>query len=442
MRDAPGVPRDITQPEEPLRFRHFAQLARRDREQGYRPPLLLTATNLTKSRLEVISSVDQHYSNVPIAKAVRASAGFPFLLTPRDLPEAYDGGCFVDGGVVSNFPVWTFSDAFRQQLGRLPMYREIASLPWIRIGLRVVDDRSAAPDLTEPARFFGSLYKMMTGIARNELEEILSSRAARSIVIRQPLSETGLTGFLDLNGLDGPKVNGLVQRGYNYADEHLKRNGSPGIFSSRLNAQQVRIELQTLVERCIRVMGLSEAELEFRTNIFIPVEDRMKLTFSYNMDTDADRDMEFQDLHSGLTGFCYTSRRPQLCNLLEITKVRRSGRPEYENLFGMGRDLQDSVKDDRSWLASVPIFDPYEVTLSPALQRPAGQQVYEGKSYRGLETTMDGPLLGVLNLDAGWSYAAADLNIDPDIHFADARIQTVAPRAGADPTRVRALQAG
>jgi NTE family protein len=153
LRRASDVPKDITAPNEPLRFRHFADLMRENKEDSYRPPLLLTATNLTMRRLEVISSIDDRYMNVPIAKAVRASAGFPVFFTPRDLPECPDGGWFVDGGVVSNFPVWAFSDAFRQKIQESPIYRHLAPKPWIRIGLRVVDDIGPLPDLTQPGLF-------------------------------------------------------------------------------------------------------------------------------------------------------------------------------------------------------------------------------------------------------------------------------------------------
>jgi hypothetical protein len=38
---------------------------------------------------------------------------------------------------------------------------------------------------------------------------------------------------------------------------------------------------------------------------------------------------------------------------------------------------------------------------------------------------MDGAVLGVLNLDAGWNYAAMGLDPDPDVHFSDTRIQAV-----------------
>ena len=86
LRRAPDVPDDITIPNEPLRFHHFAELMEKNGGDSYRPPLLMTATNLTKRRLEIISSLDDRYMNVPIAKAVRASARFPVFFTPTEMP--------------------------------------------------------------------------------------------------------------------------------------------------------------------------------------------------------------------------------------------------------------------------------------------------------------------------------------------------------------------
>src|SRR5262252_2551798 len=154
--------------------------------------------------------------------------------------------------------------------------------------------------------------------------------------------------------------------------------------------------------------------MRFRANVFVPTEDyEMELVFAYNMDGDGDRTMKFPDLRSGLTGFCYMSRRPQLCNLNEIRTLRESGDPRYENLFGMPEQIQGQVRRDRTWLASVPIFDPYETALAPHARQPDGSMIYEGYAYRGVETDIDGAVLGVLNLDSGWNFAELDLDPDP-----------------------------
>jgi hypothetical protein len=50
---------------------------------------------------------------------------------------------------------------------------------------------------------------------------------------------------------------------------------------------------------------------------------------------------------------------------------------------------------------------------------------HKGQWYIDLETEIEGPLLGVLNLDAGWSYSKIGLEDDPYRQFADMRVQAV-----------------
>lgn len=426
LRSAHDVPKDIIKSNEPLRFRHFADLMHDKKEDSYRPPLLLTATNLTRRRLEVISSFDNRYMNVPIAKAVRASAGFPVFFTPRDLPECPDGGWFVDGGVVSNFPVWAFSDAFRQKIQESPIYRHLASKPWIRIGLRVVEDVKKSPDLKDPGLFLRSLLAMLTGAARNELEEILSSMSSRSIVIKQPLAETdGPNGVLEIEKLDETKIDSMIAKGYAYADKVLTDRGVPGVYSATLKDEDIRKELKALISKCLLVLGRTQDAVKLRANIFVPIEQRMKLLFSYNMESDGDREMEFPDLESGLTGFCYTWRRPQICNLKKVADLREKNKDEYMNLFGMDPKTQGQVRADRTWLGSVPIFDPYELRFVAQTQLLPSAPAHKGGSYHGMGTEIDGAVLGVLNVDAGWEYSSMGMDPDPDMHFTDDRIQAI-----------------
>jgi predicted acylesterase/phospholipase RssA len=425
LRRGARIPAGVTNPNELLRFRHFTELMNRMGEDFYRPPLLLTATNLTRQRLEIISSVDEKYMNVPVAKAVRASAGFPVFFLPRELPECPDGGWFVDGGVVSNFPIWAFSDAFRYKVQESPIYRRLSAKPWIRIGLRVVDDDKPLLDLRSSRTYFRSLLAMLTGNARNELEEILSALASRSLVIKQPRSSTDGPEFLDIRQLDAAKIESMVAKGFEYADDFLAKRRSPGVYA-KLPETQIKQELRTVVETVLAVLKWEQSRVKLRANIFIPVEERLKLLFSYNMDDDDDRTMEFPDLESGLTGFCYSSRRPQVCNLASVAALRRNNPGEYRNLFGMDPTLQGKVRQDRSWLATVPVFDPYEVRFVRQRQKLRGDSPhYPGRSYHGVEADVDGAILGILTLDAGWDYDTIEMSPDPDIHFRDPRIEVI-----------------
>jgi hypothetical protein len=149
----------------------------------------------------------------------------------------------------------------------------------------------------------------------------------------------------------------------------------------------------------------------------------MRLIYGYNMGGDPDADMEFPDLESGLTGFCYVHRHPQVCNLQKIGELRKRDPERYGRMFGMDKDLQIKVKTDRTWLASVPIFDPKELKLGRSTREL--KQRYKGHFYSNVEAEFEGPVLGVLNIDAGWDYGAVELQPDPDTFVFDSRVRTV-----------------
>lgn len=274
-------------------FGHVEQMMRASGGQFYRPPLLLTATNLSRRKLEVISSIDASYRRTPIAAAVRASAGFPIFFLPREFGEGLNKEWFVDGGVISNFPLWTFSDAFREQIAASEFYSPLAGRPSIRVGLRVIDDVVAPPDLTNPEEFFAALIGMLTGTARNQLEDILAAGAARSIIVKQPASMTEGPGVLAIGDVDDVKIKKMVDLGYEAAADELKRNGARGIYSTNRDlGRLMKDRLQSLVDECTLIIG-EAAEPKFRANIFIPVRNKLKTIVSVNMDGDPDDMLEF-----------------------------------------------------------------------------------------------------------------------------------------------------
>lgn len=85
----------------------------KDLPDGY---LKIIATDLTYSRLVVIPDDLQRFyeiapDNFPVATAVRMSAGFPYFFVPKRLKAQNNETClFIDGGLVSNFPLWVFEN--------------------------------------------------------------------------------------------------------------------------------------------------------------------------------------------------------------------------------------------------------------------------------------------------------------------------------------------
>ncbi|WP_085991925.1 patatin-like phospholipase family protein [Oceanobacillus senegalensis] len=97
----------------------YEQLAKKnvytfsDIKDGY---LKVVASDLSLGKLVVIPDDLERIYGIepkyfPVSKAVRMSAGFPYFFMPKKLPGKTDKkSIIVDGGLLSNFPLWIFSN--------------------------------------------------------------------------------------------------------------------------------------------------------------------------------------------------------------------------------------------------------------------------------------------------------------------------------------------
>jgi NTE family protein len=82
-----------------------------DLPEGY---LKVVVSDLTLGRLVVIPDDLENIYGIdskffPVSKAVRMSAGFPYFFMPKQLPgKSKEKSLIVDGGLLSNFPLWVF----------------------------------------------------------------------------------------------------------------------------------------------------------------------------------------------------------------------------------------------------------------------------------------------------------------------------------------------
>lgn len=83
---------------------------------GDLPPgtLKLVTSDLTNGKMMVIPDDLPHYgipaASFPIARALRMSCGLPFIFEPVKLTVGDGKAIVVDGGVLSNFPLWVFDE--------------------------------------------------------------------------------------------------------------------------------------------------------------------------------------------------------------------------------------------------------------------------------------------------------------------------------------------
>ena len=224
----------------------------------------------------------------------------------------------------------------------------------------------------------------------------------------------------------------MVRLGDQEAKRELDRMGAHGVYKSKpVFGDVINERLKSLVDKCRKVMGQG-ADPKFRANIFIAVQNTLKMIYSVNMDGDPDNGLEFPRLMMGVTGACYQLSTALVCNLEKIAKLREGQPSAYKALFGMPPDLQAKVKKDRTWLMSVPIFDPHEVRVRPKQRAAPGSTDVQRVAISDLGMGLSGPLLGVLNLDAAWDYQTIGLNPDPDVHSGDDRIRAISDIMQAD----------
>ncbi|MBS4194635.1 patatin-like phospholipase family protein [Lederbergia citri] len=81
--------------------------------------LRLIASDLSTGRLIVLPDDLESYGipkeTFPVARAVRMSCGVPFFFEPIKLRSLSGENIIVDGGLLSNFPLWLFEDENKQR---------------------------------------------------------------------------------------------------------------------------------------------------------------------------------------------------------------------------------------------------------------------------------------------------------------------------------------
>ncbi|HWL22941.1 MAG TPA: patatin-like phospholipase family protein [Ureibacillus sp.] len=112
-----------------------------------RGSLKLVASDITNGRMVVLPddlpSYGFHWKTFTVAKALRMSCGIPFFFEPVKLRDNKKEECiFVDGGVLSNFPLWIFDNGNKERplLGlKLSNPREESEPHTIKNGLHLFE---------------------------------------------------------------------------------------------------------------------------------------------------------------------------------------------------------------------------------------------------------------------------------------------------------------
>ncbi len=146
--------------------------------------LRLIASDLTNGKLMVLPDDLAHYgisaNTFPVARALRMSCGIPFFFEPVKLNIGFGNSIVVDGGVLSNFPMWLFDESNGTKLRPV-------------LGLKVSrgDNESVGHPINNGLQLFEALFSTM----QNAHDKRYISRKHEKNIIFIPVGATNVTEF-------------------------------------------------------------------------------------------------------------------------------------------------------------------------------------------------------------------------------------------------------
>lgn len=167
--------------------------------------LKVVTSDLTNGRIIVIPD-DLHlygkdWRDFSVAKALRMSCGIPFFFEPVMLSNGKGDSVFVDGGVLSNFPLWIYDNGKRKR----PLLGLKLSRPEGEIPPQIIDNG---------LNLFEALFKAMMNAHDNRY---ISRRHEKNIIFI-PVEQYSATQF----DLDDDAKEQLIQLGRARTEEFLK----------------------------------------------------------------------------------------------------------------------------------------------------------------------------------------------------------------------------
>ncbi|MEK4255345.1 patatin-like phospholipase family protein [Ureibacillus sp. FSL K6-2830] len=167
--------------------------------------LKVVTSDLTNGRIIVIPD-DLHlygkdWRDFSVAKALRMSCGIPFFFEPVMLSNGKGHSVFVDGGVLSNFPLWIYDNGKRKR----PLLGLKLSRPEGEIPPQIIDNG---------LNLFEALFKSMMNAHDNRY----ISRKHEKNIIFIPVEQYSATQF----DLDDDAKEQLIQLGRARTEEFLK----------------------------------------------------------------------------------------------------------------------------------------------------------------------------------------------------------------------------
>lgn len=167
--------------------------------------LKLVASDLTNGKIIVLPDDLNHYgidgNSFPISRALRMSCGLPFFFEPVYLKNGKSESVIVDGGVLSNFPLWIYDNGHKKR-------------PVLGIKLSSASEEMPPHKINNAIELFEALFSTM----KNAHDNRYIARRHEKNVIFIPVEEYGATQF----DMDEATKNKLMNMGKERTIQFLK----------------------------------------------------------------------------------------------------------------------------------------------------------------------------------------------------------------------------
>lgn len=173
------------------------------------PPgsLKLVASDLTNGKMIVLPDDLVHYGiepgMFPIARALRMSCNIPFFFEPVRIKAPSGETIVVDGGVLSNFPMWIFDDAEGRR-----------ERPLIGMKLSHRKDDMGGRQIHNALNLFEALFSTM----KNAHDDRYISRKHEKDIIFIPVEQYSATQF----NMEDEQKDALMAMGWTRTNEFLR----------------------------------------------------------------------------------------------------------------------------------------------------------------------------------------------------------------------------
>ena len=352
-------------------------------------PLKIILTDVDRGRLEILDA--QTAPDVVVAEAVAASISIPLVFQPAAIPSFREGR-FADGGLVSNLPIWAFSEEKLCYEREHFLHRPV---PIVGFSLRgTSEDSEVQLDNGFASYVMGLVSAALQGsqeTAHRFLDDVLI------VPLRTDLK------FLDFDA-KWESFRDAREQGRESADRHLR-------FALAIKPDRIRTELESIRNAVLEVINKRRRKLhkakisQLRVNLIRPHGlHSLRVMESLNMETDAD-DRLLLDRRGCWAAEAFRSRE------LHVFRLK----PGFED-----RALEFMTKYERAMVRTtvqsvvcVPIFADLGAWDMDELERPEPSGILAVDSDEALASYfMDDELLEMLVKQSAVLYKAVSAETD------------------------------